>query len=199
METAQSKKSGARAYPPRLSRIHPSFIPLYGFLYKPVRALARLSAACGSDGRYHDGPIFTFGPKQRPADLLQRSDNPSRFPFGQAIDVTIGVPDVGSSDTRESDKQQKFASQLSQHPHIEFTAFGITTDGNIGAQAHSLMCSWSRALARFCHTSALPPGNPRSEVLTTVARAFVRSLIFQMVQWKLHNRKSQELGRIRLV
>ena len=164
-----------------------------------VRALARLSAACGSDGRYHDGPIFTFGPKQRPADLLQRSDNPSRFPFGQAIDVTIGVPDVGSSDTRESDKQQKFASQLSQHPHIEFTAFGITTDGNIGAQAHSLMCSWSRALARFCHTSALPPGNPRSEVLTTVARAFVRSLIFQMVQWKLHNRKSQELGRIRLV
>ena len=126
--------------------------------------------------------------------MLQRSSNPARFPSGQAVDVTIGVPSVASADKREADKQQKFASQLAVHPHLEFSALGITTDGDIGPQAHTLMCQWSAALARLCHSHAVPPGNPRGEVSTAVARAFVRPLVFQLVQWKLHARDAGRPG-----
>ena len=159
-----------------------------------VRVLADVSAAVGCEGRYHDGPVFSFGPKQRPADLLQKPDNPNRFPAGEAIDATIGLSGTASAERREADKQRKFASQLALNPQLQFTPFAVTTDGDIGPSAHATMCRWSRALARYCSVNALPPGDPRGEVQTAIARALVRSLVFQIVQWKLHDKAQRELG-----
>ena len=94
----------------------------------------------------------------------------------------------------EADKQRKFASQLALNPQLQFTPFAVTTDGDIGPSAHATMCRWSRALARYCSVNALPPGDPRGEVQTAIARALVRSLVFQIVQWKLHDKAQRELG-----
>jgi hypothetical protein len=83
---------------------------------KTVRRLAELSKECGRKGRYHDGPIFRFGPKQRPADVLQNAPNAARYPGGQCLDFTSGLETVRSAADREKEKVRKFADQLSLHP-----------------------------------------------------------------------------------
>jgi hypothetical protein len=153
-----------------------------------ARRLATISDECGRDGRYHDGPIFTFGAKRKPADFLQTALNRARFPRGEAVDPTFGLALVRSANLRESDKVEKYAAQLQLHPQLAFRAFGVTDDGDIGPQAHSIMAEWSRALAKRMAILRLPPADPRGEVSVAVSRAFVSATINQLVQWKLHER-----------
>lgn len=155
-----------------------------------VRDLAHVSSSAGCKGRYHDGPCFTFGPKQRPCDLLQRPPHlEARYPSGEGVDATIGLREVSGANERETEKQQKFAAQLRRHPQLGFQPFGVTLDGDIGTHANAVIATWCRTLAAQAAARKLPPGDPRGEVITAVARAFVRSTIFQLVQWKLYDRK----------
>jgi hypothetical protein len=153
------------------------------------RRFATISAECGLLGRYHDGPIFDHGIKQRPADFLQRAPNPARYPKGEAVDPTFGLASARSAADRESEKVQKFLPQLRLHPQLAFRAFGATSDGDIGPQAHSIMIDWSRSLAHRTTQLQIPAGDPRGEVSVAVARSYVRAVINQLVQWKLHEQR----------
>ena len=149
-----------------------------------VRDIAAISAASGCEGRYHDTPIFDFGPKQRPADMLERAEQPSRHPEGLAIDVTIGAPEARSAPDREADKRIKFRDQLRMNTRLSFAPFGITVDGDVGPEAHARIARWARTLATRCAALHVPPGDPLTEVTSEVSRAFTRALISQLVHWK---------------
>ena len=163
-----------------------------------IRSLAVVSSEVGREGKYHDGPIFTFGPQQRPADLLQRASNSARYPSGEAIDGTIGLRCVSSADCRETEKCEKFADQLSLNQHLAFRPFGITTDGDIGPRANSVIADWCRSLAAKNAALKIPPGDSKGEVLAGVARAFTRAMIFQAVSWKNFDRGGPRGPRFRI-
>jgi hypothetical protein len=147
-----------------------------------ARDQAVVSNASGMGGQYHDGPIFRFGRKQRPADFLQKHP---RYPRGEAVDITVGLAEVNCAAQREADKVKKFACQLSIHPELGFRPFGASTDGDIGPCANSLVVDWSRLLGRRRTDLRLPVASPHSVIVTAVARAFARAMIFQAVQWTL--------------
>jgi len=163
-----------------------------------IRSLAVVSAEAGREGKYHDGPIFKFGPQQRPADLIQRASNAARYPSGEAIDGTFGLRCVSSADSRENEKCDKFADQLALNQHLAFRPFGATTDGDIGPQANSVIADWCRSLAAQNAALKLPPGDGRGEVLTGVARAFTRAMIFQALSWKSFDRGGPRGPRFRV-
>jgi hypothetical protein len=159
-----------------------------------VHDLAAVSNGCGLDGRYHDGPIFTFGPKCRPADLLQRHPYPNRFPEGECIDFTSGLTSVRSADQRETDKNLKYEAQLALHPHYGFRTFAVTDDGNIGTQANSLLVDWTRRLVSRMNALQHPPCDARGEVTIAVSRAFTRATISQFVHWLHESRPARAAG-----
>ena len=156
---------------------------------KTVRRLAELSKECGRKGRYHDGPIFRFGPKQRPADVLQNAPNAARYPGGQCLDFTSGLETVRSAADREKEKVRKFADQLSLHPEYDFRALATTHDGDVAPQTHGVILDWGNLLASRAAALHLPNADFRSEVSVAAARAMTRAILHQFVQWKLHERQ----------
>lgn len=82
-----------------------------------VRRLAQVSNISGRRGRYHDGPIFTFGRKSRPADLLQDHVNMARFPEGECVDFTAGLVSVRSADALQSATCHAIKSEPRHGPH----------------------------------------------------------------------------------
>ena len=114
-----------------------------------ARQLAVISAACGREGEYHDRKLFLNGSQQRPADLIQKARNHFRFPEGEAIDFTYGLEFLrhGSAAQRESAKLHDYEPQMRLHPHLQFSPFGVTHDGDVGPSAQRLIADWTAALA----------------------------------------------------
>jgi hypothetical protein len=150
-----------------------------------VRRLADVSAKVGRNGRYHDGPIFTFGRKSRPADFLQNHVNFNRYPEGECVDFTSGLSSVRLADGREADKWRKYAPQFAFRPEYAFRTFGATHEGDVGPQAQSLLADWCLSLASRLATLRHPPCDVRGEIFVSVARSFTRATINQFVQWLL--------------
>lgn len=145
-----------------------------------ARDLAHISNACGRDGRYHDGPLFSFGPKSRPADLLELGHI--------CIDVTIGSRRVASVTNRERDKSRKYAPQMALHPHLRFRPLAIDHDGDIGPEGTRLLREWSKSLAVLRSTAGCTPGDPFTDVTAAAGRAFARGLVAQARAWLGHGR-----------
>ena len=145
-----------------------------------ARALADLSLYCDRAGRYHDGPCFQFGSRQRPADFLQKYPGTGQ---DEAVDVTIGSRLVGSVDDREIQKIRKYALQLRLHPDLKFSPFAVDLSGDIGNSALSMVASWSRSLVSRWSADRLPAGNAYGEVLVAVSRALTRTLALQATAW----------------
>jgi hypothetical protein len=143
-----------------------------------VRALADVSFAAGCEGRYHDGPVFTFGRRLRPADLMQRAPG---FPAGLCVDFTVGSRQVAGAAAREAFKARKFAAAIAAHPHLGFAAFGADLSGELGPSAEALVGGWCRALAAQRAHARVPLGDVRGEVTVAVARAFTRAAAEQAV------------------
>ena len=150
-----------------------------------VRDLADLSAMFGQGGVYHDGPIFTFGRKQRPADWLEQDP---RRPAGNANDFTMGCDSVRSAAAREQMKNDKYAPQLAFHPQLSFTPFGVTTRGTLGPAAQGKLALWIRSLAAESARLRLPTSQCRDMVLTSVARCITNAVVDQIAQWDASQR-----------
>jgi hypothetical protein len=139
-----------------------------------VRDLAQISSGCGRTARYHDGPIFRFGRKSRPADWLE----------GRVChDLVIGARSVMCATAREREKTRKYAVQMAEHPAYVFRPFGAENGGEIGPVASATVADWSRALAAARKVAMLPVGNPAGDVRAAVGRAFVRASISQVMAW----------------
>jgi hypothetical protein len=148
-----------------------------------VRRLADVSAVAGRRGRYHDGPIFTFGRKSRPADILQDHVNLSRFFNGECVDFTSGLVQVRTADQREADKWAKYKPQFALLTSYAFRTFGATHDGDVGPQAQSLLADWCVALANRLTALRHPPTDVSGEVVVSVSRSFTRATVNQFAQW----------------
>ena len=64
-----------------------------------ARDLAQISSAVGRGGHYHDGPVFDFGRKRRPADIMEEGN--------LCIDFAIGARQVLPVAPREAAKSAK--------------------------------------------------------------------------------------------
>ena len=140
-----------------------------------ARDLAKISCAVGRGGRYHDGPVFDFGRRRRPADIMEESN--------LCIDLTIGARQVQTAAGREAEKTAKYADQMRVHPDLRFTPFAVDLDGEVGPAAASILTGWSRALATTRRRAGVPTGDPTADVAVAVGRAFTRGLIAQAIAW----------------
>jgi hypothetical protein len=139
-----------------------------------ARALAHISAECGRDGRYHDGPVFSFGQKSRPADWIEGN---------MCHDLNQGARRVMTVANREKGKVAKYAEQMRLHPHLMFRPFAVDNGGEVGPQAAQTMGEWARSLAAARKTAGFPTGNPSADVCVAVGRAFVRAAVAQVYAW----------------
>jgi len=140
-----------------------------------ARDLARVSSAVGRGGHYHDGPVFDFGRRRRPADIMEGGN--------LCIDFAIGARQVLPVAPREAAKTAKYADQLRVHPDLRFSPFAVDLDGEIGPVAATTVIGWSRALATTRHRAGVPMGDPTADVAAAVGRAFTRGLVAQAVAW----------------
>ena len=140
-----------------------------------ARDLAKISCAVGRGGQYHDGPVFDFGRRRRPADIMEEGN--------LCIDLTIGARQVQTAAGREAEKTAKYADQMRVHPDLRFSPFAVDLDGEVGPAAASILSGWSRALATIRRRAGVPTGDPTADVAVAVGRAFTRGLIAQAVAW----------------
>lgn len=142
-----------------------------------TRELARISAAVGRDGAYHDGLPFQFGSRLRPADFMELGH--------VCVDVSIGARQVLTAAAREAGKRRKYAPHMAVNPSLVFQPFCIDLDGDVGPETAQLMASWAAALAAVRRRAGVPPGDPRGDVNVAVARAFTRGMTSQIRTWSI--------------
>ena len=147
-----------------------------------ARGLAAVSAMSGSGGRYHDGPVFTWGPKTRPADFMDKEGSP-QHPEGRCVDFTCGLRERGLPTERELAKVAKYRAQMAAHPHLSFAPFGADLCGELGPSAGGILASWARTMGAARALAGIPAGNTYGEVMVAACRVITRALTDQMVQW----------------
>ena len=91
----------------------------------------------------------------------------------------IGARQVLSASAREVAKRRKYAAQMAVHPEYTFKPFCVDLHGDVGAETAELLRDWSVSLAAVRRRHGVPPGDPRSDVLAAVARAFTRGMVSQ--------------------
>jgi hypothetical protein len=139
-----------------------------------VRDLAAISAESGRNGVYHDGIVFTFGRKSRPADWKEGR---------MCHDLNIGARRVMTAQVRERAKISKYAEQMRLNPDLLFRPFAVDNGGEVGPLAALTISEWCRSLAAARKVAGLPTGNPSGDVRTAVGRAFVRASVAQVRAW----------------
>jgi hypothetical protein len=141
-----------------------------------TRDLAGIAAECGRPARYHDGPVFDFGPKSRPADWLDGA---------VCHDLNMGARIVQRVELRERDKVDKYRAQfaLPEHRHLSFRPFAVDNGGEVGPAASLTLAEWAKSLAAARKISGLPTGNPTADVRVAAGRAFTRASIAQIRKW----------------
>ena len=140
-----------------------------------ARDLALISRAVGRGGHYHDGPVFDFGRRRRPADIMEDGN--------LCIDFAIGARRVQPVGPREAAKLAKYADQLRTHPGLRFQPFAVDHDGEVGPGAAATIAGWSRSLADVRRRARVPDGDPTTDVVVAVGRAFTRGLVAQAISW----------------